>query len=141
MKLIDQLRDDDDLSTFGTLLRFAALVYENEDEGEANSPIEPRSIDGDVVFPADRASADVAFDAWVEALKAAEEQFVEDGEEEGFVALIDTPKGLMLLAGSTLMGYEEPDIDTLLPGAPKRLAMPHVHWERILYDVFGEKQD
>lgn len=55
MKLINQVRDEDDLSTFGTVLRFAALVYENEDEGEPNCAFEEYNIDGDAVFPPDRA--------------------------------------------------------------------------------------
>ena len=139
MRIIESVRADDDLSSFGKLLRFAALMYEDEDEGEANGPFTPHGIDGDVVFPSDRASADATFDAWVASLKAAEGQFLEEGEEEGFVALLETPKGLMILAGSNLMGYPEPDLDTLLPGARRSIGIPHVTWERILQDVFGER--
>lgn len=138
MKLITEIRPEDDLSTFGTLLRFAGLVYENEDEGETDAPFAPHNIDGDVAFAPDRASADAAFDAWVVALKAAEAQFLEEGEEEGFVALIDSPRGLMLLAGTTMMGFEGPDVAALLPGAASYEGMPHISWDRILYDVFKE---
>lgn len=138
MKMIEEPRTEDSLETFGTLLRFAALVYENDGEGEANAPFAPINIDGDVAFPKDRASADAAFDAWVVALGAAEEQFLEEGEEEGFVALLQTPKGLMLLAGTTLMGFEGPDLDALLPDVDRYEGMPHVSWERILLDVFEE---
>lgn len=137
MKLITDPREDDDLSSFGKLLRFAALVYDNEEEGEANAPFEPHNIDGDVVFPGDRGSADAAFDAWVERLRAAENQFLDEMEEEGMVALLETPKGLMILAGTTMMGFDGPDLDDLLPGRPKYLGMPHVTWERILDDVKG----
>ena len=136
MKLIDQVRADDDLSSFGRLLRFAALVYEDESEGDSNAPFTPHSFDGDIVFPPDCASADAAFDIWVETLKEAEDQFLEEGEEEGFVALLDTPEGLMILAGSTISAYPNPDLDTLLPGAPAILGMPHVNWDRIQYDMF-----
>lgn len=136
MKLINNIRDADDLSTFGTVLRFAALVYESEEEGEANAPFVPQAFDGDVVFPLDRASADIAFDAWVTTLQEAEDQFLEDGEEEGFVALIESPKGLMILAGSNVSSYPNPDIDTLLPSAPASLGMPHVCWERIISEMF-----
>lgn len=137
MKLITEPRAEDNLSSFGNILRFAALVYENEEEGEANAPFEPYNIDGDVVFPADRASADAAFDAWVETLRAAEPQFLDEQEEEGMVALLETPKGLMILAATNIMGYEGPDVDALLPGRPAYLGMPHVTWERILADVKG----
>jgi len=138
MRLIDCLRGDDDLSSFGTVLRFAALVYESADEGEANAPFIPNAFDGDIVFPADRAAADAAFDAWVITLREAEEQFLEEGDEGGFVALIESPKGLMILAGSNIGAYPNPDIDDLLPGAPRELGMPHVRWKRILADMFGE---
>lgn len=136
MKLINQIRGEDDLSSFGNVLRFAALVYENEEEGEANAPFVPQAFDGDVVFPLDRASADIAFDAWVATLQEAENQFLEEGDEEGFVALIESPKGLMILAGSNVSSYPNPDIDALLPGAPASLGMPHVCWERIISEMF-----
>lgn len=140
MKLIYQPREDDQLATFGELLRFAALIYDGEAEAdhEANSPFEPYSIDGDVVFPLDRAQADTVFDAWVEALKAAEQQFLDEWEEEGFVALFDSPnKGLMIIAGSNIMGYEGPDAD-LYANAKSYEGMPHVTWERILEDMWDE---
>lgn len=140
MRIIDRPRDEDDLSSFGTLLRFAALVYENEDEGEANAPFEPYNIDGDVLFLDDRMVADRVFDAWVDSLKGAEGQFVEEGEEEGFVALLETPKGLMILAGSNIQGYDGPDLGELGIGADARQfpGMPHITWERILQDLFRD---
>ncbi len=139
MKLIEHIRETDDLSTFGSVLRFAALVYKNEDEGEGNAPFVPHTFDGDVVFPADRAAADAAFNAWVTTLREAEEQFIEEGDEEGFVALLETPKGLMILAGSNVSGYSNPDLDILLPDSHSELGMPHVSWERILADMFNER--
>jgi hypothetical protein len=145
VKLIDQVRDEDDLSSFGELLRFKALIYDRdnsmEDDHEANSPFEPVSIDGDVVFPADRAEADTLFDAWVETLKGAEQQFLDEYEEEGFVALFQTTKGLMILAGSNIMGYDNPDLSALSPDTKSYLGMPHVSWERILDDVFKESAE
>ena len=68
-------------------------------------------------------------------------QFLEEGEEEGFVALIDSPRGLLIVAGTTMMGFEGPDVDALLPGAAHYEGMPHVSWERILYDVLQERGD
>lgn len=142
MKMIDQMRDYDSLEQFGKVLRFSALVYENEEEGEATGGFEPYNMDGDVAFPASREQADTAFDAWVEVLKEQEEDFLDDGETEGFVALIDTPKGLMILAGTNIMAYPNPEnVEELLPGVPKCMGMPHVTWERILYDVFNEDVD
>lgn len=140
MRIIEQPRPEDDLSSFGTVLRFAALVYENEEEGEANAPFEPYNIDGDVLFLDDRTKADAVFDAWVVSLRRAEDQFVEEGEEEGFVALLDTPKGLMILAGSNIQGYEGPDLDELGVDADARKfpGMPHITWERILQDLFRD---
>ena len=141
MKLITSPRPEDDLSSFGTLLRFAALVYVDEDEGEAGAPFGPHHLDGDVAFAPDRDAANAAFDAWVESLKEAEGQFLEEMEEEGVVALIDTPRGLMILAGSTMMGFDGPDVETLLPGAPSFMGMPHISWERILFDVFKIQEE
>lgn len=131
MKTITHPRDTDDLSPFGSVLRFAALIYESEEEGEGNSPFAPHGIDGDAVFLPDRETADALFEAWAVSLQAAEDQFLDEGDEEGFVALMDTPRGLMIIAGSTISGYPEPDIDAFAPGAVRLIGAPHLNWELI----------
>lgn len=138
MKIIDQPRPEDELETFGTLLRFQGLVYENEDEGEANAPFGPYNIDGDVVFFENRPAANRAFDVWTASLKAAEDQFLDEGDEEGFLALFETPRGLMILAGSNIMGYPDPGVDSLPSVTRRRLGMTHVSWDKILQELFGE---
>lgn len=135
MNLINQVRPEDNLADFGELIRFAALVYDNANEGEANCSFEPYNIDGDVAFPIDEDQANAAFDAWVLELKKAEDQFLEEGDEEGFVGLFKTPNGLMILAGTTIMGFPNPDPNVYLAGAKYYLAMPHVTWERIVEDM------
>ena len=140
MKLIDTQRTDqefpDNLSDFGTLIRFAGLVYENEEEG-LGLGFEPYNMDGDVAFYDTREAADAAFDATVVKLKEAEDQFKESGDEEGMVALFETPKGLMIVAGTTIMGYET-GLETT---SHQKFfeSMPHVTWERILSDMFDEE--
>lgn len=140
MILIDEPRAEDDLDAFGTLLRFAGLVYEDEDEGQADAAFQPNLLDGGVGAPADRSSADAAFDACVEAMKAAEGQFLEDGEEEAMVGLFDTPHGLLLVVGTTMMGFDHPDLAKLLPGRPVVESMAHVSPERIRYDLLGIRE-
>lgn len=140
MILIEEPRAEDDLSAFGTLLRFAALVYEDEEEGQTDARFEPTLIDGDVAIPANREDADAAFDVCVEAMKQAEEQFLEDGEEEAMVALFETPYGLLLMSGTTMMGFDGPDLAGLLPGRPVIESMAHISPDRIRYDLLGIRE-
>lgn len=141
MKIITEPRTDiefpDDLDSFGKLIKMEALVYENDEEGMRS--LQAYNMDGDVAFYATREAADAAFDIAVAAMKACEQQFIEEQEEEAVVALFETPKGLMILAATSIMGF-----DTKLEGTDHTHyygAMPHVTWERILYDIFGEESE
>lgn len=135
MQLIMQPRAEDDLSSFGRLERFAALVY--EDEGEAGAPFQPHSMDGDVVFVESEAEGIRVFDAMIEHLRKAEGQFIEEMEEEGMVALFETPKGFMVIASSTMMGFA--GLETVRSDAYQ--GMPHISWDRIEYDVLKIRRD
>lgn len=134
MKIITEPRPDENLSSFGRLVRFAALVYLDDNEGEASCGFGPNNIDGDIVFVDDEAEGIRVFDAMIGKLHAAEDQFIEEQEEEGFVALFDTPRGFMVMAASTMMGY--PGLKDIRPDAYD--GMPHISWDRIEHDVLGD---
>ena len=136
MKLITQPRAEDILSSFGRLVRFAALVYLDENEGEGNA-FQPATMDGDVVFVEDEDEGIRVFDAMIGKLHAAEGQFLEEMEEEGMVGLFETPNGFMVIAGSTMMGYS--GLEDIRPDAHQ--GMPHISWERIEYDVLKIRRD
>lgn len=137
MRLITQPRPEDDLSAFGRLVRFSALVYVDDDEGEAGAPFQPHSMDGDVVFVENEAEGIRVFEAMIDHLREAEGQFLEEMEEEGMVALFETPNGFLVIAGSTMMGYE--GLLTVRPDAYQ--SMPHISWDRIEYDVLKIRRD
>lgn len=135
MELITAPRPEDDLAEFGELLKFAGLVYRDDDEGE-KSMFEGYNMDGDVSFFDDLSLAEETFDQYLECLKNAEAVLLEEGDEEGMVALFNTPKGYLVIAASTLMGFS--DIEDIPNASHFYAGMPHVTWERILIDVFEE---
>jgi hypothetical protein len=138
MKLITTPRPEDDLAEFGELLKFTALVYVDDSEGEP-SMFEGYNMDGDVAFFDDLSLAEEAFDQYIVHLKEAEDDFIDNGDEEGMVALFNTPKGYLVLATSTLMGFS--DIEMLSTATHFCPGMPHVTWNRIIIDMFDEDME
>ena len=141
MKIIEYARPEDDLSTFGKLLHFAALVYEDETEGRTAYPFMPGKIYGNVVFAADYNAAKIAFNIWQNNLKEkrVEEQFLTFEDEEGFVAIFESPRSFMVVAASNVRGFETDSPKEFLPNSPYSLWVSEMTWEQILEDVFGEE--
>lgn len=131
MIFITETRPDDDLSEFGDMIKFAGLVY-GEDEGVSSS-FEPYNMDGDVVFVYSYDEALVLFDEWTEVLRNSENDFLDQGDEEAFVLLTKTARGYMILAASTLMGFDHPESVETLPN--KILGMPHITMDRIEEEI------
>lgn len=135
MKTINRPRDTDDLASFGQLMRFEAQIYNNEIEGQP-CKFTAGTIDGDIAFPIDPKSAERAFEIIADSLYEAEAEFLEQGNQEGFVALFETPKGIMLVAASNHMGFNAPNLEDILPGARTITGMPNITWQRILTEMF-----
>jgi hypothetical protein len=132
MRIITEPRPQDRLEDFGTLLRFKALVYEgdgNRMDFDCRSGRGAQDLAGTVAFHDTRKAAGVAFDTAVRGLRRHESAFVEEGVEEGFVALFENEKGLMLVAADTLMGFR----DDLNKTAPARIIenMRRITWQDI----------
>jgi len=139
VRTINLPRDTDDLASFGHLMRFEAQIYNSENEGKP-CRFAAGIIDGDIAFPLDRTSAERAFEVMADSLYEAESEFLEHGNQEGFVALFETPKGIMLVAGSNRMGFNGPDLGDLLPGVSTMTGMPNITWPRIMAEMFPNEQ-
>lgn len=139
MKLITELRSDirfpDNLAEFGTLLKFAAFVYDDQDDVETQG-FASYNMDGDVAFYDSREKAEEAFELAKSNLTSIEQTSLDPvfDDEEAMVGLFETPKGFMVLAATTVMGYESGLEST--DHTNYHEAMPHVTWDRILSDMF-----